>query len=68
MVSLDPAIAMKIVVDLVRGEGVAKGKPWPMFLQLGEDSETALRAKFQKMIASADAWTEVTRSTDHTEF
>ncbi|GLB40934.1 putative enoyl-(Acyl carrier protein) reductase [Lyophyllum shimeji] len=38
----DPDKAMEAVIDVVRGEGVAKGRPWPGYLILGEDAERDL--------------------------
>ncbi|KAH0828727.1 hypothetical protein J3R83DRAFT_3138 [Lanmaoa asiatica] len=35
----DPAKAMNAVVDVVRGEGVAAGREWPLYLVLGKDAE-----------------------------
>ena len=46
----DPDKAVEaIVLDVVRGEGVAKGKPWPDYLFLGDDAEAAVRTKCSKL-------------------
>jgi len=58
----DPNKAMEIVVDVVRGEGVAAGKPWPLYLVLGEDAEEAIRTKCKKMLDHLDEWRDVVRS------
>ena len=34
----DPDKAMEAVVDVVKGQGVANGKPWPFYLFLGEEA------------------------------
>ncbi|KII85496.1 hypothetical protein PLICRDRAFT_668304 [Plicaturopsis crispa FD-325 SS-3] len=60
----DPAKAMEAVVDVVRGEGKAKGRPWPTYLVLGDDAERDIRAKIQKMLDTLDAWADVTRGTN----
>ncbi|KAF8623733.1 hypothetical protein AX15_006227 [Amanita polypyramis BW_CC] len=58
----DPVKAMEVLVDTVRGEGVAKGKPWPGLLVLGEDAERDLRNKCTRIIQILDEWKEVARS------
>ncbi|KAF8625295.1 hypothetical protein AX15_005460 [Amanita polypyramis BW_CC] len=59
----DPAKAMEALVDTVKGEGLAKGKPWPGLLvlgeDLGEDAEHDLRDKCQRTIKLLDEWKEV---------
>ncbi|KAF9466010.1 hypothetical protein BDZ94DRAFT_282879 [Collybia nuda] len=56
----DPKKAMEVVVDIVRGEGVAMGKPWPGLLVLGEDAEVDVRAKSAKTLKVLDEWKEIT--------
>lgn len=58
----DPVKAMEVVVDVVRGEGVAKGKPWPGLLVLGEDSERDVRNKCQATLQMLDTWGDVAKS------
>ncbi len=58
----DPVKAMEVVVDVVRGEGVAKGKPWPGLLVLGEDSERDVRNKCQATLQLLDTWGDVAKS------
>lgn len=60
----DPAKAVEIVVDVVRGEGVAQGKEWPLYLPLGPDAETAFRGKSQTITKIVDEWGDVIRSTN----
>ena len=60
----DPAKAMEILVDVVRGEGVAQGRPWPLYLPLGRDAEAAIRDKCAKICEVLDEWKDVIRSTD----
>jgi len=57
----DPAKAMKIVVDVVRGEGVAVGREWPLYLVLGEDAEQDVRNKCMKVFKHLDEWQDVIR-------
>lgn len=52
---------MQVVVDVVRGEGVAKGRPWPGYLILGEDAENDVRTKCSKVLKVLDEWVDVSR-------
>ena len=58
----DPDKAVEAIVDVVRGEGVAKGRPWPDYLFLGDDAEAAVRAKCSKFLNILDEWADVTRN------
>jgi len=57
----DPVKAAEVIVDVVRGEGVAKGRPWPEHLLLGNDAEAAVRGKCSKVLKVLDEWLDVTR-------
>ncbi|KAG1723193.1 uncharacterized protein EDB91DRAFT_182379 [Suillus paluster] len=57
----DPMKAMKVVVDVVRGEGVAAGREWPLYLVLGEDAETDVRNKCATMLKHLDEWQDAIR-------
>jgi NAD(P)-dependent dehydrogenase (short-subunit alcohol dehydrogenase family) len=58
----DPAKAAEAIVDVVRGEGMAKGRRWPLYLFLGNDCEDAVKAKTAKVLAVLDEWKDVTRA------
>ncbi|KAI0792126.1 hypothetical protein C8Q75DRAFT_620825 [Abortiporus biennis] len=45
----DPRKGMDAVVDVVRGEGRAQGKKWPLYLPLGPEAEEGIRDKFEDM-------------------
>lgn len=60
----DPAKAMEILVDVVRGEGVAEGKTWPLYLPLGRDAEESIQGKSEKITSILEEWRDVIRSTD----
>lgn len=60
----DPEKAMEILVDVVRGEGVAEGKSLPLYLPLGPDAEEAIRGKTIVMNEVLEEWKDVIRSTD----
>ncbi|KAG2047413.1 NAD(P)-binding protein [Suillus hirtellus] len=57
----DPMKAMKLVADVVRGEGVAAGREWPSYLVLGEDAEKDVRNKCMMMLKHLDEWQDVIR-------
>lgn len=59
----DPAKAMEILADVVRGEGRAKGRPWPLYLPLGIETEQAIRRKFDIMDKVLEDWGDVIRDT-----
>ncbi|CAK5279285.1 unnamed protein product [Mycena citricolor] len=55
----DPAKAMAAVVEVVKGEGRAAGKPWPSCLVLGEDADRDVREKCRTMTTHLDEWADV---------
>ncbi|KAF8900766.1 hypothetical protein CPB84DRAFT_1778858 [Gymnopilus junonius] len=57
----DPNKAVEAIVDVVKGEGVAKGRPWPGYLFLGEDAEFDVRKRCTKVLNILDEWADVTR-------
>ncbi|KAJ7088651.1 hypothetical protein C8R44DRAFT_443335 [Mycena epipterygia] len=57
----DPAKAMEAVVDVVRGEGRARGRAWPGRIVLGEDAEGDVRAKCKEVLERMDEWSDVVR-------
>ncbi|KAF7313864.1 UBR-type domain-containing protein [Mycena chlorophos] len=59
----DPVKAMEVVVDIVRGEGCAAGRPFPKRIALGEDCERDIRAKLESQAKMLDEWQDVVRST-----
>jgi hypothetical protein len=60
----DPGKAVKIMIDIVRGEGVAEGKSMPERLPLGQDALATMRKKAVGNLAICDEWENVIRSTD----
>jgi len=58
----DPNKAMEAVVDVVRGEGKAKGRPWPLYLALGDDADEGIRQKSAKLLKHVDEWGDVIKS------
>ena len=55
----DPAKAMELLVDVVKGEGRAAGREWPLWLVLGRDAYADVRAKCAKILETMDKWEDV---------
>jgi len=55
----DPSKAMDLLVDVVRGEGKARGREWPLWLFMGRDAYRDVRNKCNKVLDSLDAWEDV---------
>ena len=58
----DPDKAMEVVVDVVRGEGVASGKSWPFYLILGEDADRDVGMRCRKVLGVLGEWKDVALS------
>jgi len=59
---VDPDKAMEAVVDVVKGEGKAKGRPWPLYLALGDDADEGIRQKSTTLLRHVDEWRDVIKS------
>ena len=55
----DPRRAMELLVDVVRGEGAAAGRPWPMWLFMGRDVYRDVRGKCDAVLHALDEWEDV---------
>lgn len=60
----DPKKVVKIMVDCVRGEGVAAGREVPDRLPLVSDALVAVQPKQEKMLKQWKEWEDVILSTD----
>ncbi|KAJ3503282.1 hypothetical protein NLJ89_g8502 [Agrocybe chaxingu] len=60
----DPLQGVKIVVDVVKGEGSAAGKSFPCGLVLGTDSYNGARKASLDALQRLEEWKEVSFSTD----
>jgi len=58
----DPDKAMEVVVDVVNGEGKAKGRPWPLYLALGDDADAGIRQRSTTLLKHIDEWGDVIRT------
>ena len=61
----DPKKAVKIMVDTVKGEGVAKGKTIPERLPLGPDVLATIRTKCNTTLEICNEWENTITSTNH---
>lgn len=58
----DPLKSMTALADVVRGEGVAKGRPMPLWLLLGKDAEEDMREHIRQRSENLEEWKDVTTS------
>ncbi|KAL7823182.1 NAD(P)-binding protein [Trichoderma gracile] len=60
----DVSKGAEVVVDVLTGTGVARGKSLPVRVVLGSDAEAVVRNKIEATGRILDEWSEVIRSTD----
>lgn len=60
----DPVKLVEIILDLVRQEGVVKGRDIPFRLPLGVDVYGDMKAKSEETLKLLENWKSVIRSTD----
>jgi len=60
----DPAKAMEVLVDVVRGEGRAKGREMPLYLMLGNVTYAHTRAHCNRRLQELDEWADVAKDLD----
>ncbi|MCJ1244246.1 hypothetical protein MMC30_001444 [Trapelia coarctata] len=60
----DPLKAVERIIDIAKGEGMAKGKAWPERLPLGPDALEMLRANCKERLRVCEEWEELITSTD----
>ncbi|KAF8510280.1 hypothetical protein JB92DRAFT_2941491 [Gautieria morchelliformis] len=58
----DPKKAAAVILDVVKGEGVARGRPWTGTLFLGSDAVRDVRAKCEATLKLLEDWSDVTIS------
>ena len=52
------------IVDVVKGENDASGKPWPSSLPLGSDAVSIIRKKCEDTLRELKTWDDFAKSTD----
>ncbi|ESK86994.1 short chain dehydrogenase [Moniliophthora roreri MCA 2997] len=60
----DPEKAVQLIVDVVKGEGSAAGRSWPLYLPLGADAVEAVKEKCERMMSVVDEWRDLTSNLD----
>ena len=60
----DPKKGVSVIVDLVRLEGVAKGKTIPVRMPLGADAYDLIKYKCNDTLQILEDWKDVISSTD----
>ncbi|KAJ7040672.1 hypothetical protein C8F04DRAFT_995408 [Mycena alexandri] len=55
----DPAKAMEVLTDVVRGEGKAAGRPFPLFLVLGDVGVQGITEKCETVLKNIEEWKDV---------
>lgn len=52
------------MVDVIKGEGVAAGKPWAVRVLFGSDAVATVKQKCDQMSTLLESWRDVSHSTD----
>ncbi|EMC91966.1 hypothetical protein BAUCODRAFT_152314 [Baudoinia panamericana UAMH 10762] len=60
----DATKAVRLMIDVVRGEGVAEGKEAPPFLPVGSDAFADIKAKSELTMKILDEWESAIKSID----
>ncbi|KAK7021899.1 hypothetical protein VNI00_017188 [Paramarasmius palmivorus] len=60
----NPIKGAEIMVDIVRGEGFAEGKPFSNNIQLGSDCYATAKEESEKALLRLEEWKDVSFSTD----
>ncbi|KAM0432306.1 hypothetical protein ACHAPT_004846 [Fusarium lateritium] len=60
----DPEKGIAVVLDLVRGEGVAEGREMPLRIALGTDAYEVIKDKCDETLKTLEDWKDVTCSTE----
>lgn len=60
----DPDKGVSVMLDVIRGEGVAAGREMPLRLPLGLDAYDVVGGKCREMLETLKDWRDVITSTD----
>ncbi|KAH8093857.1 hypothetical protein BXZ70DRAFT_948182 [Cristinia sonorae] len=60
----DPKKAAEVMIDIVKSEGVAAGRPPPTFVGLGSDAYTIIKEACTSTLERLEDWKDVITSTD----
>ncbi|KAF9568297.1 short chain dehydrogenase [Agrocybe pediades] len=60
----NPVKGVEAIIDIVKGEGLAAGKAFPLSVALGTDCYTTAKQSTEAALARLDEWKELSASTD----
>ncbi len=60
----DPKKGVKVILDVVRGEGAAAGKSVPSTVLVGSDSFDVVQRELARVNKFQTEWADLTKSTD----
>ena len=60
----NPEKGVQVMLDVVRGEGVAQGKEFPKSLLMGSDTFAVVQETIQGYLKLQENWESVSKSTD----
>lgn len=63
----DPELCAERMVDVVRGEGLAAGKPVPLMVPIGKDACLTIRKAAEAELKACDTWQELAGSVETPE-
>ena len=52
----------RAVIDVIKGEGLAKGRKWPVRVVLGPDAKAIIRQKCREQLELCEEWEDVADS------
>ena len=55
----DARKGMKVLVDIVRGDGEASDRPWPLYLFLGDKAHDSVRDQAERTLKVAEEWKDI---------
>ncbi|KAL0057871.1 hypothetical protein AAF712_015478 [Marasmius tenuissimus] len=63
----DPKKAVQVLLDIVHGDGLAQGKPFPTSVQFGSDCYSVAKEHCETALANLEEWKEVSFSANFPE-
>jgi len=60
----NPEKGVEVIIDVIKNEGGAKGKPFPTSLALGSDCYDAIKTVSERNLKRLEEWKDVSFSTD----
>ena len=63
----DPKKGVEVMIDIIKGEGIAAGKDFPTVVALGSDCYEGVKAACRDTLQNLEVWKDVTASTNFTK-